>query len=127
VSLFPYQRVIAQQTVRTIDQFVTLIDRIAVAQRELIVSYLRVGPQAKAWSSSATWLGSGVEDDAPDAAATSIDRTTPESKRIAVPADLVQARAYELYQRRGHQPGDPNDDWARAEAELLAANGGSTS
>jgi hypothetical protein len=30
----------------------------------------------------------------------------------------VRSRAYEIYLRRGGQPGDPQADWAQAEAEL---------
>ena len=41
------------------------------------------------------------------------------------PIDLeaqIRTRAYELYQERGCAPGQENDDWLRAEHEVLARN-----
>jgi hypothetical protein len=35
----------------------------------------------------------------------------------------VALRAYEIYLERGGAPGNPLDDWTRAERELLAQNG----
>ena len=32
--------------------------------------------------------------------------------------DMIRARAYEIYLRRGHH-GDPMEDWLRAERELI--------
>ena len=38
----------------------------------------------------------------------------------AVPnQDLIRARAYELYERRGREPGQDEQDWLRAEQEIL--------
>ena len=34
--------------------------------------------------------------------------------------DRIRIRAYELYQARNGGPGDPEDDWYRAEAEVRA-------
>ena len=37
------------------------------------------------------------------------------------PADLesqIRTRAYEIYLARGDQPGSPEEDWLRAEAEI---------
>ena len=33
-------------------------------------------------------------------------------------ADMIEARAYEIFVERGRAPGNPVDDWHRAEAEL---------
>lgn len=35
--------------------------------------------------------------------------------------ERVRRRAYELYLRRGNQPGSEMDDWLQAEAEILSA------
>ncbi len=33
--------------------------------------------------------------------------------------DRIRERAYELYERRGHQAGQDEQDWLRAEQEIL--------
>ncbi len=33
--------------------------------------------------------------------------------------DMIRARAYELYEDRGHEPGQDEQDWLRAEREIL--------
>jgi hypothetical protein len=38
----------------------------------------------------------------------------------------IALRAYEIYLERAGAPGNPLDDWTRAERELLAKNGQST-
>lgn len=38
------------------------------------------------------------------------------------PEDIA-LRAYQIYLERGGAPGNPLDDWTRAERELLATNG----
>jgi hypothetical protein len=41
-------------------------------------------------------------------------------KPVAVPSqDQVRERAYELYESRGREPGQDEQDWFRAERELL--------
>ncbi len=35
----------------------------------------------------------------------------------------IRARAYELYEKRGYTDGRPEDDWIRAEREVLARHG----
>ena len=35
--------------------------------------------------------------------------------------DMIRARAYELYEDRGHEPGQDEQDWLRAEREILSA------
>jgi hypothetical protein len=38
----------------------------------------------------------------------------------------IELRAYHIYLERGGAPGDPLEDWVRAERELLQANGKKT-
>jgi hypothetical protein len=45
------------------------------------------------------------------------------SSVVPVPTDLefkIRQRAYELYIERGNTPGHENEDWFRAEREILA-------
>jgi hypothetical protein len=62
--------------------------------------------------------------------------TMPEAGSIAMvrktspanssPADMeakIRERAYQLYQERGNNPGHENEDWLRAEREILARQG----
>ena len=35
--------------------------------------------------------------------------------------DMIRARAYELYEKRGREPGRDEQDWLRAEREILNA------
>ena len=49
----------------------------------------------------------------------------PKSKKVATQKskptqDQIAARAYEIYLERGSTPGDPMQDWLRAERELAA-------
>jgi hypothetical protein len=37
----------------------------------------------------------------------------------ALPQDKIRERAYELYESRGREPGQDEQDWFRAEKELL--------
>lgn len=41
---------------------------------------------------------------------------TPASDAAGI--DRIRARAYELYEKRGGAPGDPESDWYQAEAEI---------
>ena len=41
----------------------------------------------------------------------------------AVHEEEVRRRAYEIYEERGRQDGGAEEDWIRAEQELLAQNG----
>ena len=48
-------------------------------------------------------------------------KAAPEARRNIVPINLeeeIRARAYQLYQERGCQPGHENDDWLVAEREI---------
>ena len=37
----------------------------------------------------------------------------------APPQDMIRERAYQLYESRGREPGQEEQDWFRAERELL--------
>jgi hypothetical protein len=53
-----------------------------------------------------------------------IARKTPPQPSIARPGDdQIRLRAYELYLERGGRPGDPFEDWLRAERELVEETG----
>ena len=57
----------------------------------------------------------------PEAGSVSLVRKT--SPGNGSPADLeakIRERAYQLYQERGSTPGFENEDWLRAEREVLA-------
>ena len=57
----------------------------------------------------------------PEAGSVSLIRKT--SPLNSSPADLeakIRERAYQLYQERGSTPGFENEDWLRAEREVLA-------
>lgn len=45
------------------------------------------------------------------------------SKKTAPTPEAIQLRAYEIYLERNGAPGNPLEDWVRAETELLQANG----
>jgi hypothetical protein len=38
------------------------------------------------------------------------------------PQDVIRERAYELYESRGREPGQEEQDWFRAEGEILKQN-----
>ena len=54
---------------------------------------------------------------APAKSATASGATSPQDTGLSY--DLVRARAYELYISRGGEHGQDQDDWFRAEQELL--------
>jgi len=45
------------------------------------------------------------------------------SAAVRLEDDMIRARAYEIYLRRGHH-GDPMEDWLRAERELIEQTAG---
>jgi hypothetical protein len=98
--------------------FVTLIDHLITAQTQLISSYLSIGSslarRSRPATPTATTLHPGFRDDQP-ASARAHTEPTP-----APATDSIEARAYEIFVRRGRAPGNPVDDWQRAEAELRA-------
>jgi hypothetical protein len=64
----------------------------------------------------------------PRAAAAATPRTrtrkTPPTPAVVSPDDdQIRQRAYELYLRRNGFPGDPMEDWLRAERELSGERG----
>ena len=44
----------------------------------------------------------------------------PRSKKTPLTTEAIQLRAYEIYLERHGAPGNPLEDWVRAEQELLA-------
>lgn len=96
--------------------FVSVIDHLIAAQTQLISSYLRIGSSVARGSRpatpTATTLHRGLQDDQPVS-------TPGHSDPAPAPArDSIEARAYEIFVQRGREPGNPVDDWRRAEAEL---------
>jgi hypothetical protein len=60
----------------------------------------------------------------PKTSATSSRKTTkPRAMRESLPQEEIALRAYQIYLERNGAPGNPLDDWTRAERELLAQNG----
>ena len=98
--------------------FIALTDHLIAAQIRLISSYLRIGSsvarRSRPGTPTATTLHPRRRDDQPAPA---------REHRDPAPApepDAIKARAYEIFVQRGREPGNPVDDWRRAEAELHA-------
>jgi hypothetical protein len=90
-------------TARTVDRFLDLVGRLTAANLDLVAACCRIGSPPAA---------------VPEATRPAVS----EVARPVVPdAESIRIRAYEVYQRRGGRPGDPLDDWRRAEAELAGA------
>jgi hypothetical protein len=49
--------------------------------------------------------------------------TKPRATRKSAGPEDIALRAYQIYLERAGAPGNPLDDWTRAELELLAQNG----
>ena len=52
-----------------------------------------------------------------NASVQTLTETKPESKKNVVPINLeeeIRQRAYEIFEERGHAPGDEHEDWLRA-------------
>jgi hypothetical protein len=111
--------------VRVVDLFFNFVDRIAAAQYELINSYLLAGSRAMSLSSTRT-RAAAADDRAVLSRQTTLSDAESGSTQVAVSADRIQVRAYELYEERGHRPGDALDDWYRAEVEVRAAESRAT-
>jgi hypothetical protein len=97
--------------------FATFIDHLVAAQIQLFSSYLRLGSSAARRSPAtpaATTRHTRRHDDEP-APAGAHHEPAP-----APGTDSIEARAYEIFLQRGREPGNPVDDWQRAEAELQA-------
>jgi Protein of unknown function (DUF2934) len=95
-----------------------LIDHLLAAQTQLVSSYLRIGSSLARVSRPATptptTVPPGPEEDL------SAPAPAPSDPAPAPATDLIAARAYQIFLQRGGEPGDPVDDWRRAEAELRA-------
>jgi hypothetical protein len=98
--------------------FVALIDHLIAAHTELISSYLRIGSsvarRSRPAKPTAATLHPRPDDDRPASARAHRDPSP------APATDAIEVRAYEIFVRRGREPGNPVDDWRRAEAELRA-------
>lgn len=88
----------------TLGPFAAFAGHLIAAQTQLINSYLGIGSSVARRSRSATPTPTHVDPAPAPAPAT----------------EAIAARAYEIFVRRGRGPGDPVDDWRRAEAELRA-------
>jgi hypothetical protein len=98
--------------------FATFIDHLVAAQIQLTSSYLRLGSSVARRSHPATPAATTRHprrhDDEPAPAG------APREPAPAPGTDSIEARAYEIFLQRGREPGNPIDDWQRAEAELQA-------
>jgi len=95
--------------------FATFIDQLIAAQTRLISSYLRIGSSIARRSRPGTPTVTTRHPRRHD------DQSPPPAHRDPAPApetDAIEARAYEIFVQRGGEPGNPVDDWQRAEAEL---------
>jgi hypothetical protein len=61
------------------------------------------------------------KNEAPKESPASKDATPPLPSAAADLEAVIRQRAYQLYLERGGKPGNPNEDWARAEREILEA------
>jgi hypothetical protein len=84
---------------------------------ESLVAAVRSEAPAPAVSAPSAVTSSG----AAAAPARETRKAAPEARRNIVPINLeeeIRARAYQLYQERGCQPGHENEDWLIAEREI---------
>jgi hypothetical protein len=95
-----------------------LIGHLLVAQTQLISSYLRIGSSIARGSRPATPTPTTSPPRPDDDLSASA--SAPSDPAPAPATDLIAARAYQIFVQRGGEPGDPVDDWRRAEAELRA-------
>jgi hypothetical protein len=95
---------------------VALIDHLIAAHTQLISSYLRIGPSVTHRSRPATPTATVPHPGPPDDQSASA-RAHREPAQ-APTAESIEARAYEIFVQRGHEPGNPVEDWRRAETEL---------
>jgi hypothetical protein len=98
--------------------FAALIDQLLAAQTQLISSYLRIGSSVARGSRPATPTPTTLPRRPDDDLSASV--SAPSDPTPASATDLIAARAYQIFVQRGSEPGDPADDWRRAEAELRA-------
>jgi hypothetical protein len=100
--------------------FAALIDRLLAAQTQLISSYLRIGSSLAAGSRPATPTPTTSPPRPDDDQQASASASVSSDPAPAPATDLIAARAYQIFVQRGAEPGDPVDDWRRAEGELRA-------
>jgi hypothetical protein len=110
--------------------FAALIDHLLAAQTRLISAYLRIGSSVARGSRPATPTATSLPPRPDDDLSTSTSTSTstsavasasaPSDPAPAPATDAISARAYQIFVQRGGEPGDPVDDWRRAEAELRA-------
>jgi hypothetical protein len=100
--------------------FAAVIDHLLAAQTQLISSYLRIGSSVMRRSRPGTPTASTPHPRPHD------DQPAPAHRDPAptTATDHIEARAYEIFVQRGGEPGNPVDDWQRAEAELHAEKTG---
>jgi hypothetical protein len=94
--------------------FVALIDHLVAAHTQLISSYLRIGSSVTHRSRPDTPTATTRQPELPDEQPAPVHR----DPAPAPAKESIEARAYEIFVQRGHEPGDPVDDWRRAETEL---------
>ncbi len=64
-----------------------------------------------------------TEPPAKPATSTSVEKKNAKNGNAKAPVELeqtIRSRAYELYEERGRQDGFAQDDWLKAEAEVLS-------
>ena len=103
-----------------LDSVVVLFDQLVAAHAQLVSSYLRIGSS----------VVRNVRLDTP-AISNRHERPLDEPASVWKPSDpaptqteLIAARAYQIFVRRGRGPGNPADDWRQAEAEVRAETAG---
>jgi Protein of unknown function (DUF2934) len=97
-----------------------LFDQLVTAHAQLVSSYLRIG------SSVVRNVRLGTppianRHERPHDEPASVRKP---SDSAPAPTELIAARAYQIFVRRGRGPGDPVDDWRQAEAEVRAETAG---
>jgi DUF2934 family protein len=100
-----------------LDSVVVLFDQLVAAHAQLVSSYLRIG-------SSAVRLATPAISDRHERSHDEPASVRMPSDPAPAPTELIAARAYQIFVRRGRGPGDPTDDWRQAEAEVRAETAG---
>jgi hypothetical protein len=103
-----------------LDSVVVLFDQLVAAHVQLVSSYLRIGSSVVRnvrLGTPAIPIGNERPNDEPASARKPSDPAP-------APTELIAARAYQIFVRRGRGPGNPVDDWRQAEAEVRAETAG---
>jgi len=93
---------------------IAFIDHIIATQTKLISSYMGIASSVARQSHTATPTAATAHLRAEDDQSAQAHRDPAQ----ALSTDSIEARAYEIFVQRGREPGNPVDDWRRAEAEL---------